>query len=43
VAEAFATGFLSPTFADVISLVFLLVVLLIRPRGLLGARLVQKV
>lgn len=42
-AESFATGFLSPTFSDVIALVFLIVVLLLRPRGLLGAKLVQKV
>ncbi|RMF77132.1 MAG: branched-chain amino acid ABC transporter permease [Chloroflexi bacterium] len=42
-AETFAVGFLSPTFKDVIAFVVLIAVLLIRPRGLLGARLVQKV
>lgn len=42
-AESFATGFISPTFSDAIALIFLIGVLLVRPRGLLGARLVQKV
>ena len=41
--ETFAVGFLSSTYKDVIAFVVLVVVLLIRPRGLLGARIPQKV
>ncbi|MEP6987998.1 MAG: branched-chain amino acid ABC transporter permease, partial [Chloroflexota bacterium] len=42
-AETFATVFVSSTYKDVIAFVVLIIVLLIRPRGLLGARLPQKV
>lgn len=42
-AETFAVGFISSTYKDVVSFVVLVVVLLIRPRGLLGARLARKV
>ena len=42
-AEAFAVGFISSTYKDVIAFVVLVVVLLIRPHGLLGARIPQKV
>lgn len=41
--EAFAVGFVSSTYKDVIAFVVLVIVLLLRPRGLLGARIPQKV
>ncbi len=41
--ETFAVGFVSSTYKDVIAFVVLVVILLIRPRGLLGARVAQKV
>lgn len=41
--ETFAVGFISPTFRDSIALIVLIVVLLIRPQGLLGRRIPQKV
>jgi branched-chain amino acid transport system permease protein len=41
--EAFAVGFISSTYKDVIAFVVLILILLIRPRGLLGARIAQKV
>ncbi len=41
--ESFAVGFISPTYRDVIAFVVLVIVLLVRPRGLLGARIPQKV
>jgi branched-chain amino acid transport system permease protein len=41
--ESFAVGFISPTYKDVIAFVVLVIVLLVRPRGLLGARIAQKV
>ena len=43
IAETFAVGFISSTYKDVVAFVVLIVVLLIRPRGLLGARIPQKV
>jgi branched-chain amino acid transport system permease protein len=42
-AETFAVGFVSATYKDVVAFVVLIVVLLIRPQGLLGARIAQKV
>ncbi len=42
-AESFAVGFVSSTYKDVIAFVVLVIVLLVRPRGLLGARIAQKV
>jgi branched-chain amino acid transport system permease protein len=42
-AETFAVGFFSSTYKDVIAFIVLVIVLLIRPRGLLGARIPQKV
>jgi branched-chain amino acid transport system permease protein len=42
-AESFAVGFISPTYKDVIAFVVLVIILLIRPQGLLGARISQKV
>ena len=42
-AETFAVGFVSATYKDVVAFVVLVVVLLIRPQGLLGARIAQKV
>jgi len=41
--EAFAVGFISPTFKESITFFVLVIFLLIRPRGLLGARILQKV
>jgi branched-chain amino acid transport system permease protein len=42
-AETFAIYFVSSTYKDIIAFVVLIIVLLIRPRGLLGARIPQKV
>lgn len=42
-AETFAVGYISATYKDVVAFVVLVVVLLLRPRGLLGARIPQKV
>ena len=42
-AETFAVGFISSTYKDVVAFLVLVIVLLIRPRGLLGARIPQKV
>jgi branched-chain amino acid transport system permease protein len=41
--ETFAVGFVSSTYKDVIAFVVLVIILLIRPRGLFGAREAQKV
>jgi branched-chain amino acid transport system permease protein len=41
--EAFAVGFISPTYKDTITFIVLVVFLLIRPRGLMGAAVMQKV
>jgi len=41
--ESLAVGFISPTYKDLIAFVVLIVVLLIRPTGLLGAKIQQKV
>ena len=41
--ESLAVGFISPTYKDLITFVVLILVLLVRPTGLLGARVVQKV
>lgn len=43
VVEAMVTGYLNPTYADFVAFIILIMVLLIRPRGLLGQRLVGKV
>ncbi|MFQ5613833.1 MAG: branched-chain amino acid ABC transporter permease [Anaerolineae bacterium] len=43
VAEALATVYISPTFKDAYAFVVLVVVLMIRPSGLLGRRVSQKV
>src|SRR5262249_19706307 len=40
---SFAIGFISATYRDVITFIVLVLVLLIRPLGLLGARIAQKV
>jgi branched-chain amino acid transport system permease protein len=42
-AEAFATAFVSSTYKDIIAFIVLIIVLLLRPRGLLGAKIAQKV
>lgn len=41
--EAFATGYISATYKDVVVFIALVIVLLVRPTGLLGAKLPQKV
>jgi len=41
--ETFAIGFISPTYKDAIAFVVLVLILLIRPSGLLGVRVAQKV
>lgn len=41
--ESFAVGYISSTYKDAIAFVVLVIVLLIRPRGLLGARISNKV
>jgi branched-chain amino acid transport system permease protein len=41
--ETFAVIFISSTYRDVVAFVVLIIVLLLRPRGLLGARIAQKV
>jgi branched-chain amino acid transport system permease protein len=41
--ESLAVGFISPTYKDLIAFVVLVLVLLVRPTGLLGARIQQKV
>ena len=41
--ESLAVGFISPTYKDLIAFVVLVLVLLVRPTGLLGARVQQKV
>lgn len=42
-AETFAVILFSSTYQDVVSFIVLILVLLVRPRGLLGARIAQKV
>lgn len=42
-AETFAVAFISATYKDVVAFVVLILVLLVRPNGLLGARAVRKV
>lgn len=42
-AESFAVGFISSTYKDIIAFIVLIIVLLLRPGGLLGARISQKV
>ena len=42
-AEAFITGYVSSTFQDVFVFSILIVVLLVRPSGLLGKAEIQKV
>ena len=42
-SESLAVGFISPTYRDLIAFVVLVLVLLVRPTGLLGARIQQKV
>ncbi len=43
ILESFAVGFISSTYRDVIAFVVLVIVLLIRPLGLFGRRIAQKV
>jgi branched-chain amino acid transport system permease protein len=43
IIESFAIGFISSTYRDVVTFAVLVLVLLIRPLGLLGARIAQKV
>lgn len=41
--EAYATGFISPTYRDVIAFIILIAVLIVRPQGLLGKQPLRKV
>jgi branched-chain amino acid transport system permease protein len=41
--ETFAVAFISATYKDVVAFVVLVIVLLVRPQGLLGKRIAQKV
>lgn len=43
IVEALVTGYLNPTYADFMAFLILILVLLIRPRGILGQRVVGKV
>lgn len=43
IVEALVTGYLNPTYADFIAFLILVVVLIVRPRGILGRPPVQKV
>ncbi len=42
-AETFAVVFVSSAYKDIVAFIVLIIVLLLRPRGLLGARIAQKV
>jgi branched-chain amino acid transport system permease protein len=42
-AEAFASVYISVTFKDAIAFIILVIVLLVRPSGLLGRAVLQKV
>jgi branched-chain amino acid transport system permease protein len=42
-AEAFASGYISSTFQDLIVFLILVAVMLLRPRGLLGVAALDKV
>ena len=43
VAEVMVTGYLSPTYRDAIAFVLLIVILLVRPAGILGKHAAEKV
>jgi branched-chain amino acid transport system permease protein len=43
IVEALVTGYLNPTYADFMAFLILILVLLIRPRGILGQRIAAKV
>ena len=43
IVEALVTGYLNPTYADFIAFLILVVVLIVRPRGILGRAPLQKV
>ncbi len=43
ILESIGVGFISPTYKDLIAFALLIVILLFRPRGLLGAKVPQKV
>ena len=43
VAEVLVTGYLSPTYRDAIAFVLLIVILLVRPTGILGRNVAEKV
>lgn len=43
IIEALVTGYLNPTYADFIAFLILVIVLIVRPRGILGRAPVQKV
>jgi branched-chain amino acid transport system permease protein len=43
IAEVMVVGYLSPTYRDAIAFVLLIVILLVRPAGILGKAAVEKV
>lgn len=43
IAENIATGFISPAYKDVIAFVILIVVLIIKPSGIFGRYVAEKV
>jgi branched-chain amino acid transport system permease protein len=43
IAEVMVTGYVSPTYRDAIAFVLLIVILLVRPTGILGKGQVDKV
>ena len=43
ILESLGVGFISPTYKDLIAFALLIVILIFRPRGLLGAKVPQKV
>jgi branched-chain amino acid transport system permease protein len=43
IAEVMVTAYISPTYRDAIAFVLLIVILLVRPSGILGERTAEKV
>jgi branched-chain amino acid transport system permease protein len=43
IAEVLVVGYLSPTWRDAIAFVLLIFILLVRPSGILGERVAEKV
>jgi len=43
IVEAMVTGYLNPTYADFLAFLILVVLLIVRPRGIMGRPMLQKV